>query len=144
MRRTSPYPSLLTFDAPTPRVLHRAPGAHQHAAAGADDAERSGLRRSRPRRRRARILAEGGTRARASARPYGFRLCTGATTAAGGVDRLVAFYERERQRFAGDPDAAAALAAPATAEASDDPADRAAWTVVANVLLNLDETVTKE
>jgi hypothetical protein len=58
------------------------------------------------------------------------------------LSSLLAFHAQERARFAKDAEAARrVLAEPA---ANGDGADRAAWTMVANVLLNLDETLTKE
>ena len=110
-----------------PRVLHGAPRPHQHAAAGADAAERSGAVRGgagagaadgrgrqhagRARRmgRQAGAVASGGAR--------------GGRPAGGGV--------REGERAA-------------TGSAATTDADLAAWTLVANVLLNLDEAITKE
>jgi hypothetical protein len=58
----------------------------------------------------------------------------------------VAFYERERARFAVDRAAADALLAsdPAAAASAPATAKRAALTMVANVLLSLDATLTKE
>ena len=65
------------------------------------------------------------------------------TTSADGTrrmaDTLAALYARERVHFGIDTKAAAKLMGEATP-----PADVAAFTVVANVLLNLDETLTKE
>jgi hypothetical protein len=51
IKRTSAYPQALNFDATQPRELHDRTHAHQYAAAGAGDAQRSGLRRrgARPR-----------------------------------------------------------------------------------------------
>jgi hypothetical protein len=53
---------------------------------------------------------------------------------------LQAFFERQQQRFSGREAEAANIAGP-----GDGPAvERAAWTLTARILLNLDETVTKE
>jgi hypothetical protein len=62
------------------------------------------------------------------------------------LKRLVALYEQELARFKQDPAAAEKMA---NAELGKPPenldlAELAAWTVVSNVLLNLDETITKE
>lgn len=76
---------------------------------------------------------------------YGFRLCEARSPRADEVKRLVALYEQELAQFKQDPKAAEKMA---TSELSK-PAgnmnleELAAWTVVANVLLNLDETITK-
>jgi hypothetical protein len=55
------------------------------------------------------------------------------------IETLREFFERERQRFA-DGELEAAKVAGAD---GDDVVDRAAWTVTARVLLNLDEAITK-
>ena len=46
-RRTTPYPSMSTFDAPSRELCTVPPGAHQHAPPGVRDPERPGLRRGR-------------------------------------------------------------------------------------------------
>ena len=46
-RRTTPYPSMATFDAPSRGSLYHPPHPHQHAVAGTGNAERSGIRGSR-------------------------------------------------------------------------------------------------
>jgi hypothetical protein len=61
------------------------------------------------------------------------------------LDLLLAEFHRERDHFATVPGSARQVvgsAGPRVAEA--ELADLAAWTVVAGVLLNLDETLTKE
>jgi hypothetical protein len=61
------------------------------------------------------------------------------------AERIVASYTTELRRFEAAPEAASRItngldwgATPATV------AERAAWIMVANALLNLDETMTKE
>ncbi|MEX0866274.1 MAG: PSD1 and planctomycete cytochrome C domain-containing protein [Pirellulales bacterium] len=51
-----------------------------------------------------------------------------------------------RQKYSEQPDEAARLAAPVTTEPFEglDPIEHAAWTVVCGVILNLDETISKE
>ena len=78
----------------------------------------------------------------------GFRLCTARPPDESETALLRELFEAERAHFQGELDAARALAAPpglplGTDEASLDVAELAAWTVVANALLNLDETITK-
>jgi hypothetical protein len=50
----------------------------------------------------------------------------------------------ERMRFAASPERAAALVASEVLPAVMDPIEAASWTLLANVLLNLDEVLTKE
>jgi len=77
---------------------------------------------------------------------YGFRLCTSRPPGKAELKRIVALYNDELQRYKTDDKAAVKL----SKGDSDKPAagfkpdETAAWTVVANVLLNLDETITKE
>jgi hypothetical protein len=135
-RRTSPYPSFMTFDATsreyctvrrvrtnTPLqalTLLNDPAAFEAARALAK-----------------RMTAGAGTpRAVAT---LGVKIVLSREATAPELDRIVRFFEEERRHFAAEPDAAAAVAG-----TRDGSVDLAAWTMVANVLLNLDETVTKE
>ena len=62
------------------------------------------------------------------------------------IERLVKLYEQSLAEFSADPEAAKKMATEplgAPPEGSN-LAELAAWTVVSNVLLNLDETITKE
>jgi len=70
-----------------------------------------------------------------------FRLCTARRPLPPELAPLVSFEEQQLARFKADPEAARAVTG---AEAPRDAAELAAWTMVANVLLNLDETLTKE
>jgi hypothetical protein len=91
-----------------------------------------------------RVVREASADPRARA-TLAFRLCVARAPEAPELDELVRAYQREREHFAADRAAAGRLLAglPA-APAGADPVELAAWTVVANVVLNLDETVTKE
>jgi hypothetical protein len=76
---------------------------------------------------------------------HGFRLCVARAPTAGELEHLLALYRENLEKYKKDPAAAKALATnsqPAPPKEMD-VAELAAWTVVANVLLNLDETITK-
>jgi len=76
---------------------------------------------------------------------HGFRLALSRTPSTSELEHLVSFHREERTRFEGDLMAAfEATAGIWDGSANPDLADLAAWTMVANVLLNLDETITKE
>ena len=73
------------------------------------------------------------------------RLKEEGSPSAGDIEDLLALYEKEKARIAREGAAAKVIEGFARAPSSD--AERnelAAWTLVANVLLNLDETQTKE
>ena len=76
---------------------------------------------------------------------YAFRLVLARPPSSKETDRMVALYQRELANYQQDEKAADKMA---NSELGKPPADLniaelAAWTVVANVLLNLDETITK-
>jgi hypothetical protein len=79
-------------------------------------------------------------RARAA---HGFRLVLSRTPTPGELDRLVAAFDAERDQFRRQPERAR-QAMGAVAVAGADAAEQAAWTLVANALLNLDEAITRE
>jgi mono/diheme cytochrome c family protein len=137
IRRTSAYPSLLTFDATSReyctvrRVRTNTPlqALVQLNDAVVFDAAR-GLG--------ARIMAEAGNDTASRAR-HGFRLCTSREPSDAEVARIVALFEEEAAHYRARPEAARKV----TNDTGEAPADLAAWTIVANVLLNLDEALTK-
>src|SRR5262249_31378954 len=92
--------------------------------------------------RRMMTEAKGGDKERAV---YGFRLCVARTPGAAELDLLLKLYHDNLEKYRKDAASAKAMATgglPAPPPGLDT-AELAAWTVVANVLLNLDETITK-
>jgi hypothetical protein len=59
------------------------------------------------------------------------------------LERILSYYRLELQHFQADPKAAGKVAGVNGGSNSNLP-EQAAWTMVSNVLLNLDETITKE
>jgi hypothetical protein len=145
IRRTSPYPSLLTFDGTSRefctvrRVRTNTP---LQALAGLNDEASFEAARALA----GRMLGDG---RRAEAVPrgvadraaYGFRLCTSRRPTEAEIARIVASYEEQLSAVR----ARAGVAARITGLDASNPGldERAAWTLVANALLNLDETLTK-
>ncbi len=141
-RRSSPYPSMVTFDAPNREVctLRRArTNTPLQALVTLNDPVYVEAAQALARR-----MAAHGSNAEEKAR-HGFRLCLGRHPGDAELDRLVRLYESARGKFANDRDAALKLATEplGPAPAGADVADLAAWTVVGNVLLNLDEMLMK-
>jgi hypothetical protein len=141
-RRSNPYPSMITFDAPSrevctvrrersntplqalvtlndPVFLEAAQSLARHIVASpgsSEDKLRAGFRRCLVREPSERELAE-----------------------------LLMLFRRSHGRFSGDPSQATAIATIPLGALPDgaDVAEHAAWTVVSNVLLNLDEFLMK-
>lgn len=143
LRRTAPYPSFMTFDATsretcTARRVRTNTPLQALAALndeGAFEAARALANR---------MLSEisGDVRARTA---YGFRLCLTRAPKAEELDRLVALYDREYRQLTRKTRAAEQTTKVAAGSLKEVHApELAAWTLVANVLLNLDETLTKE
>ncbi len=150
IRRTSAYPSLLTFDAPSRefctvrRVRTNTP---LQALTTLNDPAFFEAARALAKR----IQQESGTDLDSRA-TYAFRLCVSRHPTRTEFERVLAFYRQQLEHFKNDPKAATeviggantkvAIAVPTASGSAD--ADLAAWTMVSNVLLNLDETITKE
>jgi hypothetical protein len=74
----------------------------------------------------------------------GFRLCLARAPGADELKQLLDLYNDSRTHYAAKPEEAAKFASSALHPAKDqDVTELAAWTTVANVLLNLDETLMK-
>lgn len=141
-RRSSPYPAMVTFDA-TPRevctVRRSRTNTPLQALVTLNDPAfveaAQGLARRMYARDGADIAAKLG---------YGFRLAATRPPTESELQTLMALYEGERANFAANEEAAVLMATdPLGPIESGDPATLAALTVVGNVLLNMDETLTK-
>jgi hypothetical protein len=91
-----------------------------------------------------RMMSEGGETAETRVR-FGLRLCLGRPPTNGQVKTLVSLYEKELAQYQPDTAAATKLATEPLGPLPENanPAETAAFTVVANVLLNLDAVLTK-
>ncbi|MCU0226272.1 MAG: PSD1 and planctomycete cytochrome C domain-containing protein [Bryobacterales bacterium] len=141
LRRSSPYPSMATFDAPSREVctIRRVrTNTPLQALNGLNDPVFFDAARALARR----VIAEGGNSAQARA-AYAFRLLTARALPDAQGKQIVAWLEKEQARLARDPDAARKIIGDEATSAKDLP-QLAAWTLVSNVLLNMDEAVTKE
>jgi hypothetical protein len=77
---------------------------------------------------------------------YGFRLCTSRTPDSRELNVLQRIYEAQLAKYQANAAAATELVKNGTAAVNEQlpAAELAAWTAVSNVLLNLDETITRE
>jgi hypothetical protein len=76
---------------------------------------------------------------------YGFRLCQCRHPEAGELDRILALFHQQRLHFSQDKKAADQVIQGVSPPPNElDSPELAAWTVVSNVLLNLDQTLAKE
>jgi hypothetical protein len=143
-RRSAPYPAFLAFDAPSREVcVERRSRTNTPLQALATLNDPAFVQPAGALGRRIARESRGTPADRAA---YGFRLVLARKPRKAELDHLVALYSENLAQYRRDPAAAAAMAAIAVAGDPAPGADRAelaAWTVVANVLLNLDETVTK-
>jgi hypothetical protein len=146
-RRSAPYPAFLAFDAPSREVCcERRARTNTPLQALATLNDPAFVQPAAALARRILAESRGTAEDRAT---FGFRLVLARRPRKAELDHLVALYSDNLAQYRRDPKAAAAMAAvgpgaPADATGRDaDKAELAAWTVVANVLLNLDETVTK-
>jgi hypothetical protein len=144
--RSVPYPALTAFDAPNGDAsCVRRTRSNTPMQALTTLNEPVFLESARALGRRA--LAEGGSDD--DRLVFVFRLCAGRKPSKKELDVLRAFLGRQATRFAEEGAKPWDLAADDTAHppklpAGVTPARAAAWTAVARLLLNLDETITKE
>jgi hypothetical protein len=142
-RRTVPYPSLATFDAPSRETCTiRRPRTNTPLQSFVTLNDPVYVETAQALARR--IVREGGAGTAARAR-YGLELCLCRPARPEQVDLLVSLYAAELERYRRDQPGASALATEPLGPLPPgmEPADLAAWTTIANVLLNLDGVLTK-
>jgi len=145
-RRTVPYPSMTTFDAPSREICavrRIRTNTPLQALVTLNDPVYVEAAQAIARR----VIREGGSSPEDRAR-FALRLSTGRPATDEQVAALTSLYEAEIKHYRADAKAAAQLAGEiATDDKSKAPkpdvAEAAAWTVVANVLLNLDAVLTR-
>ncbi len=141
-RRTSPYPSMTTFDAPNREVCtvrRNRSNTPLQALVTMNDPVYIETAQALARR-----MAKSGATPADHAK-HGFRLCLARPPGDGELQRLTALFEEAHTFYKQDSVKAAEMATTpiGPAPAGMDVAELAAWTTVANVLLNLDETLMK-
>ena len=142
-RRSSPYPSFIAFDAPSREVCtERRSRTNTPLQALATLNDPAFVQPAAALARRVLEESKGSVADRAI---HGFRIVLARKPRSAELGHLVELYAENLERYRRDPAAAEAMAKAGPAATADglDKAELAAWTVVANVLLNLDETVTK-
>jgi hypothetical protein len=143
-QRSAPYPALIVFDAPdstsacTRRVRSNTP---LQALTLLNDQAFLELARGLA----SRVLVEGGSSVHEQVR-HAFRLCLAREPLPTESRRLEDYLTEQRQEFQAAPQQARALLAEQAQSATGPGAlpERAAWTALARVLLNLDEFITRE
>ena len=143
-RRTSPYPSMIVFDAPSREFcVPRRPRTNTPLQALVTLNDPVYVEAAQALARRVIGECSGDARARVE---HGFRLCLGRPPKPAETDLLLGLLEKELEHFARNPEGARALATEPIGPPPDgqDLGKLAAWTVVSNILLNLDETLTRE
>jgi hypothetical protein len=141
-RRSNPYPSMATFDAPNRQVcvVRRArTNTPLQALVTLNDPVYVEAAQSLARRV---IVHEGDVADKAN---FGFRLCASRHPNEAETKFLVDLFEEVKKRFAMDTNRAMQMATKPIGPAPEgaDVTELAAWTVVGNVLLNLDEMFMK-
>ncbi len=141
-RRSNPYPSMATFDAPNREVCtvrRERSNTPLQALVTLNDPVYIEAAQALARR----MDTAGPTPADKA--KQGYLLCLSRPPTKAELARTLGLYDKARERFASDPEKARNVATKPIGAAPEgaDVAELAAWTVVGNVLLNLDETLMK-
>jgi hypothetical protein len=143
-KRTSPPASMSTFDAPSRETCTmRRPRTNTPLQALALLNDVQFVEASR--KLAERMMTEGGETAESKA-ATGFRLATARAPRPDELAVLLGAFGQSLSEYVAHKDEANKLLAVGASAKNDglDPAELAAWTMVANMILNLDETITKE
>jgi hypothetical protein len=143
-KRTSPPAQLTTFDAPsreTCTLLRPRTNTPLQALALMNDEQFVEASRQLA----TRMMVEGGTNTQ-DRLAYGFKLCTARQPKPRELEVLTGMLAQQLAHYQNDREAAQKLVAVGESKRNEslDPSELAAWTMTANLLLNLDETITKE
>jgi hypothetical protein len=141
-RRTAPYPSMATFDAPNREVCAlRRPRSNTPLQALVTLNDPVYIEAAQA--LAAKIAQSSGNPQEKAA--FGFRSCLTRPAKQKEINRLVELHDRAVSQYRTNVEDARKMAGPAVEKTApiDTLSDRAAWTVVANVLLNLDEFLMK-
>ncbi|RIK82219.1 MAG: hypothetical protein DCC68_06975 [Planctomycetota bacterium] len=142
-RRTSPHPAMVAFDAPSREfcVLRR-PKSNTPLQALVTLNDPAYIEAAQVLARR--VVREGGSTT-SERIAYAIKLCVCRDATQQEIARVAALFDGERAHFARNAAAAKKMAEShaGPTPAGVDSSELAAWTVVANVLLNLDEVVSK-
>jgi hypothetical protein len=143
-KRTVPHPLLATFDAPG-REVCQVRRARTNTPLQALELLNDLTYVEAARGLAQLMLTEGGTSAE-DRLTYGFRRATSRAPGSAELKVLVRGLQRNRETYASDRESAKRLIHHGESQPADklDPAELAAYTAAASVILNLDETITKE
>ncbi len=137
MRRTAPYPSLTVFDA-TSRETCTVRRMRTNTPLQALTILNDPVFFEAARALAGRVIGEAGAAPEGRA-ALAFRLCTGREPKPNELHAILQSYQQQRDAFHQHPESAEKVVGRGTPDA-----DTAAWVIISNSLLNLDETVTKE
>src|SRR5262249_3913087 len=143
-KRTAPPPSLMAFDAPSRETcVARRARTNTPLAALALMNDEQYVEASR--RLASRMLKEGGA-SPADRLVYGFRLDTARKPSPRELESLLKVHAKQLGHYQSNPDEALKLltVGQSPRDPSLDIRQHAAMTMMANLILNLDETITKE
>jgi mono/diheme cytochrome c family protein len=141
MRRSAPYPSLSTFDAPS-REFCTVRRVRTNTPLQALTALNDPFFFDAARAMAKRIVREGGT-TEDERIAYGFRLATSRKPVQSELDRVRGAYRQQLAHYQQNEIEANEMIGTKRGTVENAP-ELAAWTMVANVLLNMDETISKE
>ena len=142
IRRSAPYPSLVTYDAPS-REFCTIRRVRTNTPLQALTSLNDPLFFDAARAFAKRMVNEGGDTPESRV-TYGFELAVSRRPQTSEIERILQFYNQQLEQYRQDPQSAVkTLGTEASADANKAP-ELASWTMVANVLLNMDETISKD